>query len=420
MYAYIRGMVDQVAADRAVLEAAGVGYELLCSGATLKRLATGREARLYTHLHLAEGVMALYGFYDTAERDMFRRLIGITRIGPKVALSVLSVLSPADVAAAVVTQNAAAFERVPGMGKKTAQRVLLELKEKVETSEMAGASGTCSHAEGGSNTTASGSYSHAEGAATRAEGHYAHAEGYNSIAEGAYSHASGYFAYALDYQTAIGICNDPKSVVTFGAQGNGTLFVVGNGVNATRRNVFRVQQDGKCFGTGSWNTSGAGYAEMFEWVDGNEANEDRRGLFVTLDGEKIRLATSNDDYVLGVISANPVILGDNDDDWHGRYLKDVFGQRIYESYINEEGETVERWKVNPDYDPEKQKDYVLREDRKEWAKVGMLGKILVVDDGTCGVNGYCYPGARGIGTKAETGYRVMKRIDDTHVTVLIR
>lgn len=282
------------------------------------------------------------------------------------------------------------------------------------------ASGTCSHAEGGSNTTASGSYSHAEGAATRAEGHYAHAEGYNSIAEGAYSHASGYFAYALDCQTAIGICNDPKSVVTFGAQGNGTLFVVGNGVNATRRNVFRVQQDGKCFGTGSWNTFGADYAEMFEWVDGNEANEDRRGLFVTLDGEKIRLATSNDDYVLGVISANPVILGDNDDDWHGRYLKDVFGQRIYESYINEEGETVERWKVNPDYDPEKQKDYVLREDRKEWAKVGMLGKIVVVDDGTCEVNGYCYPGARGIGTKAETGYRVMKRIDDTHVTVLIR
>lgn len=131
MYAFIRGNVDQVAADRAVIEAGGVGYELLCSGETLKRLLPGREARLYTHLHLAEGVMALYGFYDTAERDMFRRLIGITRIGPKVALSVLSVLTPSDVAAAVATQNAAAFERVPGMGKKTAQRVLLELREQV-------------------------------------------------------------------------------------------------------------------------------------------------------------------------------------------------------------------------------------------------------------------------------------------------
>ena len=126
MYAYISGTVDQVLSDRAVIEAAGVGYELLCSGMTLKQLVPGKPARLYTHLHLAEGVMALYGFSDTAEREMFRRLIGITRIGPKVALSVLSVLTPPDVAAAVVTQNAAAFERVPGMGKKTAQRVLLE------------------------------------------------------------------------------------------------------------------------------------------------------------------------------------------------------------------------------------------------------------------------------------------------------
>ena len=148
MYAYIRGNVEQVLADRAVVEAAGVGYELLCSGETLKRLTAGREARLYAHLYLAEGVMALYGFYDTAERDMFRRLIGVTRVGPKVALSVLSLLTPADVAAAVATQNAAAFARVPGMGKKTAQRVLLELKEKVETAEMAGASGAVTDATG--------------------------------------------------------------------------------------------------------------------------------------------------------------------------------------------------------------------------------------------------------------------------------
>jgi len=141
VYAYISGVVDQVLTDRAIVEAAGIGYELLCSGMTLKTLASGKHARLYTHLHLAEGVMALYGFSDTAERDMFRRLIGITRVGPKVALSVLSILTPSDVAAAVITQNAAALERVPGMGKKTAQRVLLELKEKVETSEMAGAQG---------------------------------------------------------------------------------------------------------------------------------------------------------------------------------------------------------------------------------------------------------------------------------------
>lgn len=138
MYAYISGIVDELLPDRAVLEAGGVGYELFCSAMTLKRLRAGQKERLYTHLHLAEGVMALYGFYEPDEKDMFRRLLTVTRVGPKLALSVLSVLTPGDVAAAIVTDNAAAFDRVPGMGRKTAQRVLLELKERVGTSEMLG------------------------------------------------------------------------------------------------------------------------------------------------------------------------------------------------------------------------------------------------------------------------------------------
>ncbi len=136
MYAYISGIVDELLPDRAVLEAGGVGYELFCSAMTLKRLRAGQKERLYTHLHLAEGVMALYGFYEPDEKDMFRRLLTVTRVGPKLALSVLSVLTPSDVATAIVTNNAAAFDRVSGMGRKTAQRVLLELKERVGTSEM--------------------------------------------------------------------------------------------------------------------------------------------------------------------------------------------------------------------------------------------------------------------------------------------
>ncbi len=138
MYAYISGIVDSAQVDRAVIDANGVGYELFCSGMTLKRLKEGQNARLYTHLHLAEGVMALYGFYDPDEKDMFRRLLSVTRVGPKLALSVLSILTPSDVAAAIVTNNAAAFDRVPGMGRKTAQRVLLELKERVGASDMLG------------------------------------------------------------------------------------------------------------------------------------------------------------------------------------------------------------------------------------------------------------------------------------------
>ncbi len=132
MYAYIRGIVSDIAADRAVLEAAGVGYELFAGRKTLDKLILGEEAKLYTHLHLAEGLQALYGFYDPEEREMFRRLIGITRVGPKLAISVLSVMEPSDVISAVVTDNPAAFDAVQGMGRKMAQRVILELKEQVK------------------------------------------------------------------------------------------------------------------------------------------------------------------------------------------------------------------------------------------------------------------------------------------------
>mgnify|MGYP002626740250 CR=1 FL=1 len=139
MYAYIKGIVDEAGADRAVIEAAGVGYELLCSTMTLKTLIVGEEAKLYTHLHLAEGVQALYGFADAEEREMFRKLLNVSRVGPKLALSALSSMTPSDVRAAIVTDNPAAFDRVVGMGRKTAQRVILELGESIrqETAGMA-------------------------------------------------------------------------------------------------------------------------------------------------------------------------------------------------------------------------------------------------------------------------------------------
>ena len=136
MYAHIKGTVDSVLPDRCVIEAAGVGYELNCSSNTLKQLLPGREAKLLTHFHLAQDAVALYGFISEAERARFRKLIGVSRIGPKVALNVLSVLTPEDVSLAVVTDNAAAFDRVQGMGRKTAARVILELKEKVEAGAM--------------------------------------------------------------------------------------------------------------------------------------------------------------------------------------------------------------------------------------------------------------------------------------------
>lgn len=132
MYAYIKGLVSDLSSDIAVIEAAGVGYELHISGKTGERLRPGSEAKLYAHLHLADGIQALYGFYSPEEREMFRRLISVTRVGPKLAISVLSQMTPQDVSSAVLTETVSAFDAVPGMGRKTAQRVILELKEQLK------------------------------------------------------------------------------------------------------------------------------------------------------------------------------------------------------------------------------------------------------------------------------------------------
>lgn len=139
MYAYINGIVAEKGMDRAVIEAAGVGYELLCPDSTLREIAAGREAKLFTHFNVSQDGIALYGFYTPEERAMFRRLIAVNRVGPKLALSILSRLSPSDIAMAIVTENAAAFDKIPGLGKKTAARLLLELKEKVSESDMVSA-----------------------------------------------------------------------------------------------------------------------------------------------------------------------------------------------------------------------------------------------------------------------------------------
>ena len=162
-------------------------------------------------------------------------------------------------------------------------------------------------------------------------------------------------------------------------------------------------------------------------------NQDRVGLFVTLDGENIRIANSNDDYILGVVSATPSIVGDSyfGDNWHGMYETDIFGRYIIdtvhvEEHIDEEtGETIpdhyeERLVLNPEWNHEQK--YEAREDRSEWSAIGMLGKLIVIDDGTCEVNGYCKVADNGIATKSDdkSGYRVMARLDDTHIKILFR
>ena len=295
------------------------------------------------------------------------------------------------------------------------------------------ASGYSSHAEGGG-TTASGDYSHAGGGDTIASGHYSHAEGYGTIASGVCSHAEGYSTIANQYQYVVGKYNTSTTAptsVTDTATSAG-LFIVGIGTSdSARSNGFRITPAGKVYGTGVFGTSGADYAEYFEWFDGNPNNEDRRGRFVTLDGGKIRYATSNDDYILGVVSANPSVAGDiQSESWHNMYLKDIYGSQLVEvveveETTNENGEiipahTESRWVLNPDYNPDVK--YISREERPEWAAIGIVGKLVVVDDGTCQVNGYCYPNVDGIVTASQekTNYRVMERLDDTHIRIFIK
>lgn len=209
----------------------------------------------------------------------------------------------------------------------------------------------------------------------------------------------------------VGKWNKPVTSIA-GDSNSGDLFVVGNGMTSgAKANALRVTGNGDVMGTKAFIASGADYAEMFEWLDGNKENEDRRGLFVTLDGDKIRIAEKGD-YIAGVISATPSILGDAyTEDWQGKYKTDIFGEKVLEN-----GSFV----LSDDFDEDMDETYTGRNKRPEWAAVGLVGKLIVCDDGTCKVNGSCECEAGGKATAAETGYRVMKRIDETHVQILLK
>lgn len=136
MYAYISGKVIQKNSDNAVIDANGVGYRILTDAFSLAELQTGQQGKLYTYLKVAEDDMSLFGFYTQRQEEMFEKLLNINGIGPKAALSVLSVMRVEDIAAAVFANDDKAFARAQGIGKKTAQRLVLELKEKVELPEI--------------------------------------------------------------------------------------------------------------------------------------------------------------------------------------------------------------------------------------------------------------------------------------------
>lgn len=130
MIAYLNGMLAGKGLDSIIVEVGGIGYRVLLSSRSIARLGNvGDRVRVITHLQVRDDGLTLYGFTHQEEKDLFMRLTAVSSVGPKVALSVLSTYDPAEVASAIAAQDLAAIQRVPGIGKKMAQRIVLELKE---------------------------------------------------------------------------------------------------------------------------------------------------------------------------------------------------------------------------------------------------------------------------------------------------
>ncbi|MGE5273472.1 MAG: Holliday junction branch migration protein RuvA [Verrucomicrobiota bacterium] len=131
MIARLRGTPVAHRPDGLVLDVDGVGYLVAATPSAVRRADGGGEVTLEIHTHVREDTLQLYGFADAAERELFEHLLSVSGVGPKVALAIVSGSSPAELRRAIALEDTARFEAIPGIGKKTAQRVVLELKEKV-------------------------------------------------------------------------------------------------------------------------------------------------------------------------------------------------------------------------------------------------------------------------------------------------
>jgi holliday junction DNA helicase RuvA len=138
MIGKLRGKVDAVGESHLILDVNGVGYEVQASARTLRNLKAGDETSLTIDTHVREDAIRLYGFTSEVERSWFRTLQSVQGVGSKVALSALGTLSPQDLANAIALQNWAAVEQTPGVGKKLAQRIVAELKDKAPALSVAG------------------------------------------------------------------------------------------------------------------------------------------------------------------------------------------------------------------------------------------------------------------------------------------
>lgn len=137
MYSYIKGTLEEISEDQIVVENHGIGYNIRISARMLDVLPTrGEEIKIYTYLYVKEDAFSLFGFPSRDELEMFKLLINVSGIGPKGGLAVLSVLSANDLRYAIVAEDVKTISKAPGVGSKTAKRLIIELKDKIDLEEV--------------------------------------------------------------------------------------------------------------------------------------------------------------------------------------------------------------------------------------------------------------------------------------------
>ncbi len=149
MFHHIKGIVTELEPGVAVLECGGVGFELNTTAHTLSRLKIGDSAKLYTYENISEDAFDLFGFFDMREKRCFEMLIGVSGVGPKAAISILSSATPEALAMSIISGDEKALTAAPGIGKKIAQRILLELKDKMNKEAGGFAAGSGASLPGG-------------------------------------------------------------------------------------------------------------------------------------------------------------------------------------------------------------------------------------------------------------------------------
>lgn len=141
MISYIKGTLADVFSDRIVVENHGIGYEILVPGSLTGRMPLiGEDVQLYTYLYVREDAMMLYGFFSREDLNIFKLLIGVSGIGPKGALAILSVIAPSELRLAVAVEDAKLIATAPGIGLKTAKKLIIELKDKLKDTQSDAAS----------------------------------------------------------------------------------------------------------------------------------------------------------------------------------------------------------------------------------------------------------------------------------------